>query len=238
MIDFGSIKSLTIPEGSVKKITANGVVFWEKVTSRLPSAYQEVEWIGSTGSQKINYSQARATDNEISLKFTIDKYTSMYACGSFFTSPNRAFLLARLSGSQQTFEFYSATQSYVRATNYKLALNTVYEMHLKTDFATLKNTFTIAQNGIVGYTGTSTPDNITTSLTTFCVCHSGGLVGNENAGLQGKMYSYQHKSDGVIVRDFIPCYRKSDGVIGMYDIVSNSFYTNQGSGSFTKGANI
>ena len=30
MIDFGSVKSLTIPEGSVKKITANGVVFWEK----------------------------------------------------------------------------------------------------------------------------------------------------------------------------------------------------------------
>lgn len=35
----------------------------------------------------------------------------------------------------------------------------------------------------------------------------------------------------------IPCYRKSDGVIGMYDPIQKEFHTNAGSGTFTKGGN-
>ena len=38
----------------------------------------------------------------------------------------------------------------------------------------------------------------------------------------------------TIVRDFIPCYRKSDWVIWLYDLVNNVFYTNVGTGTFTK----
>lgn len=34
----------------------------------------------------------------------------------------------------------------------------------------------------------------------------------------------------------IPCYRKSDGVIGMYDLVFGVFYQNSGTGEFLKGA--
>ena len=43
-------------------------------------------------------------------------------------------------------------------------------------------------------------------------------------------------SDGII--DLVPCYRKSDGEIGMYDLVSNTFFTNQGTGTFLKGADV
>ena len=42
----------------------------------------------------------------------------------------------------------------------------------------------------------------------------------------------------MLVRDFIPCYRISDGVIGLYDKVSGKFYTNAGTGTFTKGADV
>jgi hypothetical protein len=38
--------------------------------------------------------------------------------------------------------------------------------------------------------------------------------------------------------NFVPCYRKSDSVIGMFDIVTNTFFPNKGTGSFTKGANV
>ena len=31
-MDFSGVKSITIPEGSVKKITANGVTLWEKIS--------------------------------------------------------------------------------------------------------------------------------------------------------------------------------------------------------------
>lgn len=39
------------------------------------------------------------------------------------------------------------------------------------------------------------------------------------------------------VRDFVPCYRKSDGAIGLWDLITCEFYPNIGRGSFTKGNN-
>ena len=38
----------------------------------------------------------------------------------------------------------------------------------------------------------------------------------------------------TLVRDFVPCYRKSDSVIWMYDLVNNQFYTNSWSWTFAK----
>lgn len=44
--------------------------------------------------------------------------------------------------------------------------------------------------------------------------------------------------NGTRTIDLIACYRKSDGEIGMYDIVSGAFFANAGTGSFTKGADV
>ena len=38
----------------------------------------------------------------------------------------------------------------------------------------------------------------------------------------------------TLVREMYPCYRKLDGVIWMYDIVNDTFYTNSWSWTFTK----
>ena len=53
-----------------------------------------------------------------------------------------------------------------------------------------------------------------------------------------KFYNSKIYDNGVLERNFIPCYRKSDGVIGLYDMVYGEFYTNQGSGSFIKGSDV
>ena len=42
----------------------------------------------------------------------------------------------------------------------------------------------------------------------------------------------------VLVRNYIPCYRKADNVIGLYDKVNGVFYTNAGSGTFLKGSDV
>lgn len=54
----------------------------------------------------------------------------------------------------------------------------------------------------------------------------------------GKIYSVLLERDGTIVADLVPCYRKADGEIGMYDIVSNTFFTNVGTGTFARGGNV
>lgn len=49
------------------------------------------------------------------------------------------------------------------------------------------------------------------------------------------MYSLIITYDGKPVRNFIPAKRKSDGVIGMYDLVGRKFYTSPNGVAFTGG---
>lgn len=53
----------------------------------------------------------------------------------------------------------------------------------------------------------------------------------------GKCYWAKVYVGGKLVGHFIPCYRKADDAIGMYDLVLGKFYSNANStGTFTKGA--
>ena len=53
-----------------------------------------------------------------------------------------------------------------------------------------------------------------------------------------KIYYLRCELNGIAIADFVPCYRKADGVIGMFDTVAQVFYTNAGTGTFTKGADV
>ena len=59
------------------------------------------------------------------------------------------------------------------------------------------------------------------------------INGSASDGAEGNLYRLTIKENGVIVRDYIPCYRKSDSKPGLYDIVNKQFYTNAGSGEFS-----
>lgn len=79
-------------------------------------------------------------------------------------------------------------------------------------------------------------------------------IGNRMEGRSGGQLTYPShhsmyhaKLDYVITnnttnvdehRDFYPCIRKSDNVIGIYDIINGVFYTKTGSGVITAGPNI
>lgn len=62
----------------------------------------------------------------------------------------------------------------------------------------------------------NTPDRATANLCSYC-----------------KVYD-----NGTLASDLVPCYRKSDGVVGMYDLVKQAFRVNVGTGSLTKGSNV
>ena len=47
--------------------------------------------------------------------------------------------------------------------------------------------------------------------------------------------SFKIYDNGKLIRDFIPAKRKSDGVIGMYDLVGRKFYTSPNGAAFTGG---
>ena len=54
-----------------------------------------------------------------------------------------------------------------------------------------------------------------------------------------KLYKLDiYDENGTHIYDLVPCYRKSDSVIWMYDIINDVFYTNEGSGTFTKWSDV
>lgn len=60
-------------------------------------------------------------------------------------------------------------------------------------------------------------------------------TGNPNYYFIGNIYRQKAYQNNVLVGDFIPAKRNSDNVVGMYDVVSGTFLTNAGSGTFTAG---
>lgn len=62
--------------------------------------------------------------------------------------------------------------------------------------------------------------------------------GSTTMTAQCKWYYAKILDSGVVIRDFVPCYRKSDNVVGMYDLVNDQFYTSAGSGRFTAGPDV
>ena len=61
----------------------------------------------------------------------------------------------------------------------------------------------------------------------------GSNIDNRNAQMRVYSFKISNNSTNKIMRYMIPCVRNSDNVAGMYDVVNDIFYTNQGTGTFT-----
>jgi hypothetical protein len=59
MINFSTIKEITIPEGNVKSIMVDGIILWQKQEAKYK---RELEYIESTGTQYID-TEVRTYDN-------------------------------------------------------------------------------------------------------------------------------------------------------------------------------
>jgi len=62
---------------------------------------------------------------------------------------------------------------------------------------------------------------------------SGSNYGNYG---RGRIYGAKISNDGVQQLDLVPCVRKADGKVGLFDTINNTFHESKGSGSFNAGA--
>ena len=97
------------------------------------------------------------------------------------------------------------------------------------------------------YNSDATADCNGTAITTTATAGSGwGTLtfyifrSNQESTLYATMRLYALKmwTDSVLMRDFIPAKRKSDGMIGLYDLVSGTFFTDANGGNFTGGDEV
>ena len=74
------------------------------------------------------------------------------------------------------------------------------------------------------------------SFLLFARTNVGGTITNIEPNAGSSISLFTVKKNGKYIRYLVPCYRNSDNVVGMYDLVSDTFFTNAGKGTFNVGA--
>lgn len=187
----------------------------------LPAAYQRVEWIGSSGTQKLRVTPtqtAKLNDGTWAAEIDFSATGTGSSGGILATCQEPGYWLG-VDGSGKIGNI-SMTE--------RKTVNVSWSTTGRTD----------SINGIVvSSRNYDTQYNQAGQLSMFAIPNGLGGYG-WNYPATAKMYRCKIYKNGVIYRDLIPCYRISDTTIGMYDTVGESFYTNVGTGTFTKGADV
>ena len=215
-----------VGEEDIKDIHSGNTLVWDRDSVRLPKAFQEVKYIESSGTQRID-TWVAPTDLKfwILWKFRIvNMATSALIDLSNTTSTDNKRYWFQFNGSnakpqrswimyQQRWEdnwVINTSTDYEFSYNYNWNASFIVNWITKTWIATMPNFNIFCQNCNWSYQRFFT----------------------------GRLYRLQLYHNEELLRDFIPCYRKSDWVIWLYDLVNKQFYTNAWTGSFTKWPNI
>lgn len=219
---------------TIQKIPAYLKYYFAKERSILPHEYQEVEYIKSTGTQYINLGIKGTNNTKVDIDIqTTDIESTDIDDGIFFLPFG-----ARSTASSDCFAIWSANRKvggnlrigFDSTNGYSggiITLNTRYHIIHSKDGTYVNNELVWSTDSTRNFT---TPQNL---LVFGYYASSSRYELSSNT-----LYHLKLWENNVMVRNFIPCYRKSDGEIGLYDIVNNEFYTNSGTGTFLKGSNV
>lgn len=186
----------------------------------LPDTYTQLEYIESTGTQYIDTEYIANTSTEVRTKFLLNNKNKFGLYGGQITGKDTSLRFFADSGS-----LYIAHGGNRRQQVNNLEINIEYELQHKKSECVI--------NG-VQYISSGSNDFQRTTLT-ICKCNGFDINGYF---LNGRIYYFKIYDSEILVRDFIPCYRNSDNEAGLYDLINNVFYTNQGTGKFIKGPSI
>lgn len=206
----------------------------QPVTKQLPIEYQQVEYIESTGIQYIDTGLIGKNETKLEIDFSANSVETDYdgICGSRTSASVNDIALVCSGNAGIVLDFNSSAYATYRYNSGSTSLNVKYKAIID------KNSRKLFINGeSVGSNTTICNDAITTP-TNIMLFAVGGTKPASSSNFNGKIYICKMYDNNVLVRDFIPCYKKYTKVVGMYDLVNGTFYTNQGTGTFTKGADV
>lgn len=188
------------------------------IAIKIPSQYQKVEYIESTGSQYI--------DTELKLNRNSGFYIDFVPENEVTTKNAPNYINA--GGAGGNYNTRIGISVYKTTDNGELQF-----LNEKIDPKITKNERIKMSiiNKVVTYNDESTkqlnPQNITTSNSLIIFgAHTDPIARFSTM----KLYNLRLYDSNNIIRNFIPCYRKSDNVKGLYDSVEGVFYENKNNG--------
>lgn len=222
------------------RIGSKSLIYASAGRSDVPSIYEQLSYLESTGTQYIN--------PDI-------KINSIYGCDIKYQSTGKANSSYGLDGIIGCNGAVKATDG----TNCDLKIWFSYGQHGTRISTSFRNTTGKGyNNNIISFDDYYATINNIQWKTDGTIWHNGENVAkvdgpyearkdynifvfcaNPGETTANKFYSktriYYSKfcaQDGTLLRDLVPCKRISDGVLGMYDVVSDTFFTNKGTGTF------
>ena len=184
----------------------------------LPSGYTQIAYLQSTGTQYIDSGVKGDSDVRVTADFEITAFGSgtTFVFGAQGTDSVR-YTLGMTSAGAFRSDFGTAMTSGSAA-----SLNTRYSADKNGNVCT-----------VGGQTLTSAAATFSGTTNIYLFARSYSSISCSKI----KMYRCKMYKAGTLVRDLVPA-RNSSGTLGLYDTVGGVFYTNQGSGAFTAGADI
>lgn len=152
-------------------------------------------------------------------------------CGSEQTSATGGRWLFTLYGQNDAEKQYPLIGTWNNSSGSSYYINTPLNEDVQVSLTYNNGVTSCVSSSTESWSHTQTGDNILSHTQSFYLFQNGTT---QKSSI--KMYYFKIYDNDVIVRNFIPCYRKSDSKPGMYDLVNNVFYTNSATGAdFTTG---
>lgn len=191
------------------------------ITPRLPNEYQEVEYIQSTGSQ---YIDTNVLSNVIGRFYLNAQFTEI--SDEINGSINSGVALDIGIISNQFFLRNGAPNDVAVSAD-----TNIHEFEVDT----------INSKCYIDGTVVSTKSGTKPNFNLYLFARNNESLGTTTTAYfcKEKLYSCKlYDLSNTLIRDFIPCYRKLDNTVGLYDLANNVFYANQGAGVFLMGAEV
>lgn len=206
------------------KIFGNGVF-----NNRLPDEYQELDYIQTTGTQYIDSGVPLKSGLKIIVDWIyLDANSGNSYTGGHIGSPGNRWLV----GSQRSNYYFFAIGASNVPTEFKLGNRDTLEICWANKASYfICNGVTSTKYKYEQYTLTEEP--------TYSF-YIGAVDRGGPATLKPKLtiYSWKFYQDDELIRDYVPCYRRSDNKPGLYDLINNEFYTNDGDDELVMGSTI
>lgn len=236
MIKIGTIEANDIIIGGtdpIQKVYWGTTLIWGESSSRLPEGYTELEYIESTsdGGQYIDLNillyDVLNKQYDIAIKYNVsgrgkdNNQPTLFGCQNTSSPWPGTFIRMNTPTATNTLGRYIGGN----AKDNNLGNNGT-DIELPVQTAPNKNVTNLNNSNQTHTWGTSL----------FCTFNSQDKT-QVNRFIAAKIYYFKLFVEGILVRDLVPC-KNSNNVVGMYDLVNNTFYTSPNGASFVGGNEV
>lgn len=194
--------------------------------ARLPSAYQEVEYIESNWTQHIDTWLTVSGNVKADYEYMPKENVSSQASWGLLFSMDTAWKNNWFGSGNVYLYYWNNTSSWAWVSITTLAINTKFHDIVSKDWC--------SRNGWTVWTPSSTSTSPTWTLKLFVTQRNGSITNY----WWTRMFTFKRYDNDVLTQDLVPCYRKADSVAWLYDLVNDQFFTNAGTWTFAVGPDV